>query len=307
MAKQRVKKQHFVPQFYLRHFANDKEMFFAFDKPEGKTFPTSVYDVASTNYFYDLDPRRLRPGASVQIVETELAKIEGMFSECLREVLGSVAAGSPLTPEQKEDLSYVVAMQFIRTQEFRETYEEGMNKLMRSVLPRLMKDRIPEGDMKSYEVSLDKEALKVDHADCMFGPMHEKVAAVLRSHIWYVIRAPEGSVFYTSDAPVVKMAHVSHPLLPGIALMSPGIEMVFPLSSRYVLTMRERTHHKKLEAIEMMTVDLPEKYVVHYNSMQVLQSKRQVFCLRNDFALAEKIIAETPEVRDPQRPRMRVM
>jgi hypothetical protein len=49
-----AKKQHYVPQFYLRGFANQSEQIHVFDKFTQKSSPAKVNNVAASNYFYDL-------------------------------------------------------------------------------------------------------------------------------------------------------------------------------------------------------------------------------------------------------------
>ena len=51
----KVKRQHYVPQFYLKRWVNDisDTQIWIYDKERKKTFSNSVQSVASSNYFYD--------------------------------------------------------------------------------------------------------------------------------------------------------------------------------------------------------------------------------------------------------------
>ena len=51
-----VKKQHYVPQGYLRRFANTRGQLYVFDKYTCRSFVSTVHDVANINYFYDFGP-----------------------------------------------------------------------------------------------------------------------------------------------------------------------------------------------------------------------------------------------------------
>ncbi len=51
-----VKKQHYVPQFYLKQFASPDERLYAFNKFTKKSFQTRVRDAASEMRFYDIHP-----------------------------------------------------------------------------------------------------------------------------------------------------------------------------------------------------------------------------------------------------------
>ncbi len=55
MAKEK-KKQHFVPRFYLERWAiPGKYQVYVFNKQQKKSYPASIYDIASERYFYDID------------------------------------------------------------------------------------------------------------------------------------------------------------------------------------------------------------------------------------------------------------
>lgn len=51
---EKVKNEHYVPQRYLKHFANG-ENFFVFDKEKTEKRPGNVGDYACERYFYDVD------------------------------------------------------------------------------------------------------------------------------------------------------------------------------------------------------------------------------------------------------------
>ena len=49
----KVKNQHYVPQFYLKQWANNKEQLFVYDKKQKKSFTSNVKNVVSSKFFYD--------------------------------------------------------------------------------------------------------------------------------------------------------------------------------------------------------------------------------------------------------------
>jgi hypothetical protein len=48
-----TKKQHYVPQFYLKRFADARKRIYVFDKLTKRSFLASVTDIANERYFYD--------------------------------------------------------------------------------------------------------------------------------------------------------------------------------------------------------------------------------------------------------------
>jgi hypothetical protein len=53
-------------------------------------------------------------------------------------------------------------------------------------------------------------------------------------------------------------------------------------------------------------VELTPEQVTDYNQLQVLRSSQRIFCAEDDFELAREVCERQPEVRDPNRPRVRV-
>lgn len=88
----KVKKQHYVPQFYLKRFTYDGERLFVFDKIAQKQRVANVKDIAHENYFYDIPMESLHEEVDVnnfdvQVVEKALGGIEGKYSQTIKEVL----------------------------------------------------------------------------------------------------------------------------------------------------------------------------------------------------------------------------
>src|SRR3569623_2659720 len=117
-----VKTQHYVPRFYLRHFANDKGQCWAYHKDSGKVFPTSVENIASENYFYD--DRKLDEITGIdQFVEKYLGALETNFSPFLKELLEDIDQWKIKKIDQdiRNKLCEFIVFQIIRTKEHRES------------------------------------------------------------------------------------------------------------------------------------------------------------------------------------------
>ena len=79
-----------------------------------------------------------------------------------------------------------------------------------------------------------------------------------------------------------------------------------PLSSRYVVILRERTHFASLRRNDRKVVDLEEGNVEYYNSLQVKGCERQVYCEADDFGTAREFCRRWPERCTEERQRIRV-
>ena len=88
----KTKKEHYVPQSYLRRFSSDGKQIHVYDKILKRSFTSGIRDVAQESHFYDI-PRESFPTElkvseeDLQAVEKAFNKIEGLFSQTVEEVL----------------------------------------------------------------------------------------------------------------------------------------------------------------------------------------------------------------------------
>src|SRR5688572_11278306 len=96
----KVKKQHQVPQFYLRQYAGGEQLF-VFDKPSRRSFQANITDIGCRHYYYDLPGEYLPEGTDLQMVEKALSAMEARFATALEKVLGTLARKRRLNQAQK--------------------------------------------------------------------------------------------------------------------------------------------------------------------------------------------------------------
>ena len=85
-----------------------------------------------------------------------------------------------------------------------------------------------------------------------------------------------------------------HPVLSYSGLQSEGIEIAFPLNSRYILAMLERTFHANLEALDCDSMPINNDGVTYYNGLQVDSSYRWVCCQTDILGPAKRVLKESP-------------
>lgn len=152
----KVKRQHYVPQFYLKQWHNEKsnEQIYVYDKNTRKSYSTNIKGIASSNYFYDYpefteeqkkefiekvnnskeitapEKEQIIENIDKQIIENALSQIETINSNVINSIitrLNNVQAlpinyflhHKFITDEDIIELSYFIALQFTRTEEMR--------------------------------------------------------------------------------------------------------------------------------------------------------------------------------------------
>lgn len=198
MVKSIVKNQHYVPQRYLRKFADTQKKknkniyrFNIFDKEKQESREKqNVENYASERYFYDVDFNKLLEEAKSEGITIE-EEIENLTNQVDKQYLENVFATKvettmynpfdniitkyTLTPpnvyknvevvpeKEKATIAYYLAIQFVRTKEYREKiiqmYEKGTKLLLR----KRFKEEIDFDFLDSLEIKLKDNKINLIH------------------------------------------------------------------------------------------------------------------------------------------------
>jgi hypothetical protein len=309
MAKQqkrphRTETQHYVPQFYLRGFCNDAGRLSCYDKLADRVHPTSTQAAAQEPYFYEIPPGSFKGvNVPVNMVEKALSVVEKTWAP-LHAALIEAADTGRISATLTIEYAPFLVMQWMRTKTYRDTIHELAQKSMQSLADDLVAINFPG---ESVRVKVGDKAMAAMHAQKLFHPpMIERMADHFGRHLWVVGVNDTAHPFYTSDHPVVRRGNLVHDGRRMVGILDPGIEFAFPLDSRHVLIILERTHFADWRRHDNKGTALTANQVRDYNELQVMRSSQRVFCSAADFELARQVCGDHPEVRDPARPRMRV-
>jgi len=283
---------------------------------------SNVRDVAQQRYFYDIPHEviaaDLEQTMDPQAVEHTLSELEGDFNTVVERVLRKATRrsrfrrflnfitfrhGTIISRRDKEALCFFVALQYLRTREFRLTIQDGLEQFEAAIRKRIPADQIHfffEGFRGVNEVDV-----RMHHLSLMLDNRFvDELTALLYGHILVIGQDRSHHKLYTSDNPMVRRAHKRHPVLRNIGIGSPGIEIAMPLSSDYILIFMERTHFAPLAKSDRKLVNLVESNIEYYNFLQVRGCDRQVYCETDDFDLARDFCRRWPERCAEQRRRV---
>ncbi|MED3681835.1 DUF4238 domain-containing protein [Bacillus thuringiensis] len=307
----RVKNEHYVPQLYLKAFANEKNQLFVYDKVKKTCYINNIDKVAAEGKYFDMP---LPDGANIpeiekmnkeQLIEKHFSeKIEGPYKRYLNQIRTRYVmtvkpeGKTAITGEEKGHLSYLIAVQMLRTKKYREDMGALENKLAQLLADDMLKRKFPDYENGKVQIKASEINKKITQASMLFDNERvETFAKHLYKHCWYVCINNTEQPFYTSDNPVVRHAHKEDVLMSYGGIASEGIEIVLPLSSKLMLVMVERSYHSHLLPIENQFFELDDvENIIFYNYLQIVQSHRQIFCLENKFDLIEQIKSERPEL-----------
>ena len=305
-----TKNQHYVPQGYLRNFST-KDQIFAYDKSERRKFKTNVRNVAAETYFYDSDELEKITGDR-QFIEKYLRRSEALYADLVRGLIESLDAGTfrTIKPITRHFMSVYMILQMIRTKEamlFGHHMAEAFVNMTKNAhrdagLPPPTSEHILAGQ-STAEIARDNHQLAL-----LDGGQIKMMAGIIYQHIWVIKRAYQDEVFFTSDNPFGKRPHIKGGWRSMCGIQSEGIEIAFPFSSRYLLSLYERTHFKKMAILDGCVKDLwCSDNMIYYNQFQIVASTRYVFSKMANFDFVEFLLNDQPIHGNPERPRVKVM
>ena len=314
---QRVKKQHYVPKCYLRSFSSDQsDHLFVYDKTTQKSWNGAISDIAEEGYFYDLSfPDSLDTETQTflqdhnvtlkqlkadQTIEKYLANtVENRYKHLLSSLVSSFRQLSPwvekncffISKKDKEELSYYIAIQMLRTRALRDSILGSADRLQQVLL-----DMGVNNDVVNNYSLTEKQAGNIQ-GRMLLDEKKTMESAMLLNHLtWilYINRTPQ--LLYTSDSPVARIAHAKHAFLSMAGLSSPGVELSIPISPQLILIMIEGHYHKLSASLDRTWQEMKPQNVQHYNARCIYQSHRFVFSSNNDFKFLADLAKNGPQV-----------
>ena len=289
---------------YLRHFADSSEQLFCYDKANDRSFLTSTKAIAQERYFYEIPHDAFAEfEVPLNAIEDILSIAEGNWAP-LHEALISEADRGHFQTDLVLAYAPFLALQWMRTKTYRDMMRETMKLSAQSIVDDLLELNFPESKGK-VRVVPNETAVSAMHSQRMFSEA-DKLSQAMESHLWIVGINETKEPFYTSDHPVVRNANQQKNDRKLTGALDPGIEFAFPLDSRHVLLILERTHFSEWQELDNKSVALSVEQVRKYNSLQVMRSCQRVFCPGDIFELARSVCARHPEIRNPDRPRIRI-
>ena len=332
--------EHYVPQSYLKNFSRERAQIFVFDKFKKRSFTSNVRNVASERAFYDF-PQSVVQQGNIQLVENLFSELETRQNRFLRHIqkkidsisrlrhipaqAGKIYSIDAITADQRQDLACVVAIQLLRTKEFRKFIVEmrqALEHLTKQTLEQAILDRIQQFELftatklneelasglqslildecKSTVSVIYDEGLAVVHAK-FISDHYSEIAQILSDHIWIIGVNDTVQPLFTSDHPVVR-----HSWLSSTGIASEGVEIAFPLNSTAILIMREKRYFRKFDKQDSKLFPLTLEDVEHYNRLQIYNSNRFVFCSVDCFDLVQVVCQQEPEICSEGRRRIQI-
>jgi hypothetical protein len=236
------KLHHFLPEAYLRRFADERGNLWVLDRKQGIVRRQSPEVTAAERELYTLEDDC---GERDRSVESALADfVDGPGQHALR-VLDE---GAKLSGEDSGKLAIFVAALYVRTPAFLEQHRQLAEQMRGSLIRGGVEaavEPLPESHPEAQRLRA-AGGVRADELLAMFNAMRDErrpyhndfvkmminlvpmLADAIHGLEWFIASTPPGKAFVTCDAPVIITRPPNHNPLLGVGLttpVSPNVQM----------------------------------------------------------------------------------
>lgn len=286
------KKQHYVPQFYLRYFSDDSKSVNAYNLKNEKLFLSKIKNICQENYFY---------------VDVELEKILGKIEEKQANILQKLLIDFSfysLDDKEKSYLYLFILMQFSRTKGSAKLIDEVVDLFYHDVVKPILKSNSEMEEKGVTSDFIDKTTLKLDNSHfLLMDTAMRSVELIADLHPIILINETE-DFFITSDNFICFYNYLKFKNYGTLGLQSPGLQIYCPLSEKIVfLLIDSEFYHIKLDeernGTGIIYIDKSSD-IAAINKLQILNCEQNIICpLNTKEEYMQKIYSEVkPLFRD---------
>lgn len=271
--------QHYVPQFYLRYFAfspKKKTQVYTHDiHNNNKVFVSAIKNVAGEIGFYE--------SSYGNAIESELADFEGKVASVWKKLVKGKLG--ELTEEDRVWIARFVSVLMVRTLAAKETHRDMIAGV---------REHFKKYDMEiSPKLAEELDFLEETETEAVVDQIKssDQFVPILLSLTWLFGTPPPGRLFPTSDNPVTRYNSVDPTSL---GLLSPGIELHLPVSSKLVLIM--------VDIPEEIGKRFPERFqyqsenLLHFTNLLVQGASRFLFSQDGGIDFEDGMLRKGPRI-----------
>lgn len=256
------KRQHYVPQFYLKNFTINGRKIQAYNLATKKFSIVNCSEICSRDYFYGQMPAMER-------------SFSGLESECSR-IMSNIIKENNLSKITVHDyciLLFLISFQYARTLKLKKEVEQYFNELSNNIFRSII-------DGKNLRIVVN-------------GPIHAFAIKSIMERGPYLIKDLTPILFVnftkrdfiTSDNPIVLYnsffnnpeGHFLYPPSGTNGLQSPGLQIFWPLDTKHMLVLYDKEFYNfKVASNECAKIYL-EKDIDALNSMQFFNCSDNIF------------------------------
>ena len=300
------KRQHFIPQCYLKCFSENDKFLWIYNKNYQKVFRQSISRTACQDDFYKIpekyialindnkfDPNFFEKEFFDNMVEHLFGPLLKAINRKAEEWITDGNSNIILSQEDKEIFAELIAIQYLRMPNMREKNTSLIEKrsiVQLEIIKAFYVDQYPENKefINSISGKYDNDHKAVAHANVFSHPgIVNNLQSDFLNKIW-IFYVSESKDFYTSDNPVLIFdPHLEQQPLIYEGLSTKGVELIFQIGHSVLLTLWDKDFfNSKCIDNKFQTID--DKSKRRYNLYQYSWANGELYSRKDNFDLIEK-------------------
>ena len=260
------KKQHYVPQFYLRYFSENTKTINCYVKNKGLIQPQRIKDICQESYFYNYKENNCD---EFYIESIFFKKEEKILEESIKILLKHIELRELLSREEKEKIIRSILIFYIRTLSYRNDLIKQQKQEIDCELEPLLK-RYKELTNCSLEIGLCVDKPLVHSDDLLDENKRTELINRLSQSRWSLLLSYNN--FITSDKPVLIGLNAQYLTIDNITDCE---ELLFTVSPNLILkidkdkngdTVRKVSQEEEF-FLNKRIYENAQKYVFSYNKI----------------------------------------
>lgn len=318
MTDQITKRQHYIPQFYLKGFSEDQSQLFVFDKmavPEKQFRFQTTENIAFENHFYTYETVE----HTKENLEVIFQQLEGQAAEIIRKI----ERGVVLNPQDRADFAFFISTLWVRTPSFRDETIDVDTKMYEKIM-RLQSESMPDSIIIEFYRKVHKRDPTKSEIDDLrdFGsnPKRSKlvvtfppgywVKRMLKLSMdtckyfqmmnWVFVHSDKQYSFITSDNPRLLIPPKQIDRFRGVGLITPGAVKVIPINSHISLQM-----YDVRDKWTTIHTEIDSKDTIRFINYNIAREARR-FIFSSHLGKLEVILKKDKIARLPPRPQFSI-
>jgi hypothetical protein len=300
MSQTTSSRHHYVPKCILKHFSNQNEELFIFNKKDG-----SIYKSHRSHAFVEKKFNTIEGHNKLEEIYTE---IESKTAPIIDAIARKFSIDNISGDELDTLLSFCI-VQKTRTHQSRENTERLYAGIIERTLPIIERSADCPKRPKILEGIELKAKINPNWVKAITATHLENINLYLNALKFnkniYLLYA-RNKVFYIGDNPISMHNIKFHPIYQGYGFAVPNIEIYMPLTSKLTLAILDK--HLPVTSIyrDRTLIMLNNEKVDYLNRLQVGWAKKLIVSKYEDFSTASIFLANNPDFKISQEGNMGV-
>ena len=301
------KRQHYVPQVYLRNFSCEDKFINTFDKETGKMYTAAIDKVCCLDDLYtiweiDSSGHHITKSRNLSLEKDFFASnIEKKMEDTLKYFLDitrwwwqTKSTGRVISSECKQNIAEVVTSQILRMPDTIEANSNMVQSICKQISNIISSTTASNANSLLNEVRLIQLENKINPAlsqvnNTFFnGDFFASFVNCLYNNYWTLTISPYAE-FYTCDRPVNLCRHCDdvRPMFLGFG--EEGAEVSYTINPCLSLSIWDKQHFPDKENEDCTFRLATRREIAHINVLRYFTAKRHVFSVGKDFVYANKM------------------